>query len=280
MKVEHNKIHQFLFHPLSEKHSAKTKILATITVVALSALTIFTFLIAFATINIKDNFKAKKVTEHKTQKDDQPTPPEKVRKVKELHIPSPIKKTTALKRPRPDHFDIPWNISPTERTPPIVYQADLQKLLTVQEKHKEQLVKFEKWAKQGRWEMFHHKNSHYDWWMFPIDRGSNGQGKKYTVYKPEIEALKCNPEFMKNYRRGAELVAKSWGWDITTGRPVANPKPSQHWEDWPVRLGKMANSLQLFGEEKYRENMKKFAIQKLNHHLFQDWILKALGIIH
>lgn len=282
-------VYQFFFHPLADHHTNDTKIAATITLVALSILSGFLYLIPFAAINLCDRFNGKRVVT-------KPSAPvkgaERVRKIfkeKAENIeeqksgkdnPSIITmaaeqkvKTTPVKQAKGSSIKKVSTPVPSV----VATAADMQKVQVVKKRHKEQLESFEKWAKNGQWEMFHHQHSHYDWWMFPINRSSAGQGTKYTVHKAEIETLKNDPEFMRDYLRGAELVAKSWGWDIKAGAPVAMPMPAQHWEDWPVRLGKMADSLRLFGQENYRHNMKSFALQRLNVHSLEPWVLKALG---
>ena len=43
----------------------------------------------------------------------------------------------------------------------------------------EQNKKFRLWASKKAWNTFH--SSHYDWWAFPIDRGSMSHGNAYKV---------------------------------------------------------------------------------------------------
>jgi hypothetical protein len=146
----------------------------------------------------------------------------------------------------------------------------------VKEKHQEQLNDFEAWARKEDWGRF--ANSHYDWWMFPISRSSMGQGDTYTVLKPEIETLKQDPEFMQNYRRGVELVVKSWGWDLDKGLPLENKKPSQQWTYYDVRLGKMADSLNLFGEKELFDKLQKCVKQCTNVDKLQGWVGQHLKL--
>ncbi len=47
------------------------------------------------------------------------------------------------------------------------------------------LEKFVSWAQSGDWKQFGPSYHYYDWWMFPIDRSSQGQGWKYTVYQKQ-----------------------------------------------------------------------------------------------
>ena len=115
----------------------------------------------------------------------------------------------------------------------------------LQVRHKAQIDQFQKWS-QGNWGTFH--SEHYDWWAFPICSGSQGQGYKCSISLSEIEELKRNPVFMATYRKGVRLVVQSFGWDLDAWSPVAHPKKEQRWTHNEVRLGKVAESLKLFGE--------------------------------
>jgi hypothetical protein len=117
----------------------------------------------------------------------------------------------------------------------------------LKEKQKDQLLKFEEWAESKNWLAFH--DAHYDWWMFPIDQPSS-LGLKYTVDKTAIENLKMDEEFMKNYLRGVELLLRSWGWNLNQESLISTPYEHQTWHNWPIRLSKCAQSLELFGCEK------------------------------
>lgn len=122
-------------------------------------------------------------------------------------------------------------------------------------RHGEQVAKFENWAWAGDWSAFH--TGHYDWWAFPIDRPSS-QGLMWTVCAGEIRALNEDSDFGIRYRRGLELVALSWGWDIRQGNEIAAPAPHQQWRDWPIRLHKMTVSADLFGELEFHESLRKY----------------------
>lgn len=117
-------------------------------------------------------------------------------------------------------------------------------LKRLKEKHKEQLVAFENWANTGNWLSFH--EAHFDWWMFPIDQPSR-LGLTYTLNQMDIDNLKKDPEFMKNYLRGVELLLRSWGWDLQEKALIQTPQEHQSWHNWPIRLSKCAQSLELFG---------------------------------
>lgn len=115
-------------------------------------------------------------------------------------------------------------------------------------KQAEQLGQFEAWAREGRYGEF--SVQHYDWWMFPIDRTSVGQGGKYTVCREQVEELKGREEFMRNYRRGVELLMQSWEVGKFDG-PL-------------VRLGKVLQSLELFGETGLFERVQRFARREVD----------------
>jgi len=122
-------------------------------------------------------------------------------------------------------------------------------------KNEEQVKQFVRWAEQKDWEAFH--NNHYDWWMFPIDQPSR-LGFAYTVYENEILNLKLNPQFIENLKLGTKLLLLSWGWDLEKEARISNPYPFQIWQNWPIRLYKCAQCLQLFGLEKELQSVKKF----------------------
>ena len=151
-----------------------------------------------------------------------------------------------------------------------------KKAKTIKDKQAEQLKQFEAWAAKNDWQTFH--ASHYDWWMFPITRDSQGQGNTYTLDAESTRLLKNDPEFMQNFRRGVELVARSWGWEVKNSQLTDHPTADQKWANWPVRLGKMADSMKLFDQKDDLESMKNYAIQHTPYQSFEGWIKKALGI--
>lgn len=127
----------------------------------------------------------------------------------------------------------------------------------IKARHRQQLAQFEQWAAGQQWQRFH--DSHYDWWMFPMDRDSRGQGAKWTVYEGDVTELKQDPEYVRRYLRGVELLMASWGWDLEKEAFVPNPSPQQRWHHWPVRLFKAASSLRLFGFETEFASLQKYA---------------------
>jgi hypothetical protein len=123
--------------------------------------------------------------------------------------------------------------------------------------HGGQIAEFEEWASKDDWERFHH--SHYDWWVFPVNRPSS-YGFQWVVYEGEIAELKKDSLFINQYCRGVQLVSASWGWDVLNKSYVPNRKVGQSWHDWPVRLYKAAQSVELFAFEEIFESLKVYAL--------------------
>ncbi len=82
----------------------------------------------------------------------------------------------------------------------------------------------------------------------PINRAS-AYGLAWTVYEGEIAELNSDPAFVERFRRGEELLAASWGWDLAAQDYLPNLAFGQTWHNWPVRLFKAAQSAQLFGHD-------------------------------
>lgn len=121
------------------------------------------------------------------------------------------------------------------------------------------LSKFEFFAKKKQWKKIH--QLHYDWWMFPYDLISSKQ-YAYVVMMGDVEVLKQDAEYMRDYRRGVCLVAMAWGWDVENGKPLVKGDPGYHpsmgWTNWTIRLYKMLRSLWMFGQNDYFDSMMKY----------------------
>eukprot|EP01088_Endostelium_zonatum_P010372 TRINITY_DN23809_c0_g1_i1.p1 TRINITY_DN23809_c0_g1~~TRINITY_DN23809_c0_g1_i1.p1 ORF type:complete len:171 (+),score=30.95 TRINITY_DN23809_c0_g1_i1:179-691(+) len=126
----------------------------------------------------------------------------------------------------------------------------------LKKKQGEQLKKFEDWAKNRKWKEFGPTN-HFDWWMFPIDAKSQ-HGWKYSVFSSDVETLLKDEEFLRNYRRGVELIALSWGWDINNRKPVSDPDKSQIWNGYDIRLRKCGTSLLQLKQLDYYNSLNEF----------------------
>jgi hypothetical protein len=250
-------IYNFLFHPLDSKHSFATKVLSSVTVIALSILTAGGFLLAFGLIQLRDR--------HVTQQ-----PPNPKITTIQTSILQPQQPTVA---PSSAPISNPANVSLNEPS---------NRVKDIKSKHKAQLELFEKWSREKDFKMFKPEHSHYDWWMFPVNRASASYGEKYAISSQELEVLKNDKEFMKDYRRGVELVIQSWGWNLQEESPVQDPTPDQKWTGYGVRLGKMAQSLDLFGEkELYGKVQKFFQAVCLPAHQgklpLESWVIKVLS---
>lgn len=229
-----NEIYYFLFHPLSDSHSTPKKFLASVTVVAITILTAFTFLIPFIYFNLKD------------------------RKIQQIS--GPTKETQIV----------------GEILPKVESQKPITKVNKIKVKHEEYLKFFKNCEAEKKWGEIH--SAHYDWWMFPIDNKSGGRINEYTVSESDIKELKNDPEFMKNYLKGVELVVRAWGWELLDEKAAENRTPEQKWTGWDVRLGKMADSLKLFEQDVYHEKLRIFAEQailKKNYNL-ESWVIDHL----
>lgn len=123
-------------------------------------------------------------------------------------------------------------------------------------KNETNLNKIEDWAKNKQWRKIH--DAHYDWWMFPISRKAKKTDTKYTVFEKEINLLKKDEDYMKNYERGVALVVQSWGWNIKKAQYYPYLDQDQKWNLYDVRLGKMANSLILFKQWELYDSLRKF----------------------
>ncbi|ACP20855.1 hypothetical protein Aasi_1488 [Candidatus Amoebophilus asiaticus 5a2] len=135
------------------------------------------------------------------------------------------------------------------------------------------LKKFVSWAETGDWKQFGPSYQHYDGWMFPIDRISN-QGLKYTVFKDDIQQLKADLDWLKDYRLGAILLIQSWGWDIKRKKNYTNPTAGQRWRKWDVRLGKLANSLILFEQWDLYGSLKSYVNYLMQSGVkLEGWVL-------
>ena len=124
-----------------------------------------------------------------------------------------------------------------------------------------QVKKFESWAKQKNWFEFHRQ--HFDWWTFPIDRGSTAFGFKYDVSGGPIEELKKRQDYIKSVVRAAELYMLSMAWDLKKHNWIDNPDFDRGQEPIPhingARLFKIARSLQIHGQSDEMISVREMA---------------------
>lgn len=116
-------------------------------------------------------------------------------------------------------------------------------------KQASQTSEFEKWAGMEDWGKFHRE--HFDWWTFPIDKGSSPTGFAYDVSGEPLERLKQNRGYLSSLARAAQLYALSLGWDMSQKSWISNPNKRKG-QGIPrnlngQRLFKVARSLQIHG---------------------------------
>ncbi len=154
-------------------------------------------------------------------------------------------------------------------------------LASLKRKQQEHLCKLEMLANKGEWQHLQTHTSHidsgFDWWMFPVNRASASYGDEYNIGLDDVETLKKDAEFMKNYRDGVVLVAKSWGWDLVGNTDISDTE--KRWVNYSVRLGKMLQSLTLFKQKDLHDSLVH-CVQKANiRHTLDSWILPYLASI-
>eukprot|EP00483_Globobulimina_turgida_P012786 UN12810 len=96
--------------------------------------------------------------------------------------------------------------------------------------------------------------------MFPNDRDSWGQGRKYALFQKDIEKLLEVEGYADNYRLGARLVLKSWGWDMDKMCFITDGTSAQKWTGYNVRLLKMLYSTIILKQWDVYESVYKFCI--------------------
>lgn len=152
-----------------------------------------------------------------------------------------------------------------------------EKVEKIKTKQAETYENFSTWQREQKWESFAH--AHYDWWMFPVERPSRNYGEEYSVTKEQVKALKEDEEFMRRYHDSIRMVLLSWGWDIDTGKPITPSNSEQIFRGGTkmVRLGKIASSLRLFGEQEYWDSLRNFVLSRGLTHDLEPWMMESLG---
>ena len=81
---------------------------------------------------------------------------------------------------------------------------------------------FDAWEKAHDWNAFH--RNHFDWWMFPIPRGSNSYEDAYNIAGEPLEELKQNPQYMQTLKNAMRQYMLSLGWDSVNNKWVDSPE--------------------------------------------------------
>ena len=196
-----------------------------------------------------------------------------------IHIPPSINEKSWAFQQHSSQKDVPKIGPPT--IVPITQPSpkNFVGLAVLKKRQKEHLHTLQEWANQGQWQHLQthtsHPDSGFDWWMFPVNRASASYGDAYHIGLDDVEILKKDPEFMQNYRDGVVLVAESWGWDLISHKDVSDEK--KYWANYPVRLGKMLQSLTVFQQKDLRDSLIQ-CVQKANIlSTLEEWILLYLN---
>ena len=67
-------------------------------------------------------------------------------------------------------------------------------------------------------------------------------------------------QFIAALRENSILVCRAWGYNLISGNEMKNCAPDQKWHNWPIRLYKMAKSLELFQQMDLHTNAIKYGI--------------------
>ncbi len=173
------------------------------------------------------------------------------------------------------HQAAPVQLKNTINTPTRAGFIGIEGLKARQEEH---LAKLNQFAEKKLWTHLqthtNHPDSGFDWWMFPIDRKSATHGTLYQITALEVAELKKDPVFMKNYREGVILIAQSWGWNLIDRSDQTSDL--QKWTNYQVRLGKMLDSLKLFGQNDLREALIYFIDLKNIRASLEPWVQNLL----
>ena len=119
-----------------------------------------------------------------------------------------------------------------------------------------ELAKHRLLADSAQWKKIH--NDHYDWWLFPIDRGSGSYGEKYNIAGKPLKRLKRNRRFLKNVAEAIKINALALGWDIESSKYIDDinwDAGQDPWVAYPTRIWKMTRSAQVLGLKKEFESL-------------------------
>lgn len=78
--------------------------------------------------------------------------------------------------------------------------------------HFSQFAKFQEWTKNRDWNAFH--RNHFDWWMFPIPRGSNSYRDEYNIAGEPLAELRQNKRYMATLASAMRMYTRAIGWDM------------------------------------------------------------------
>merc|ERR1712216_80409 len=123
-------------------------------------------------------------------------------------------------------------------------------------KQSETLQFFAKCEAEGSWEKL--QRAHFDWWMFPIDDGSKADFN--VTCEADVDMLRSDEDWIKNYREGLRFVTAAWGWNLDTRLAIEPRSRGMGYSSFhDVRLAKICRSLFLFEQDELLSIMQEFA---------------------
>ncbi len=214
--------YNFFFHPLHADHREDIRGVSILTNVALTALTGGWYLVAFAAVHAREYMMIQQAEQAAKAASSKPA----------------------------NAFD---SIFPAESRVVKFSHGDFVGIPALKKKQREHLKKLEDLAQQGHWTHIQKQTMHplssFNAWMLPTSSASEKHGDRYRLTPYNIEMLRNDAEWMKNYRRGVCLIAKSWGWDLNKFEDRSNK--TFHWANTRgslERAGTMLQSLTEFGK--------------------------------
>lgn len=121
----------------------------------------------------------------------------------------------------------------------------------------EQLAIHEAMADSGDWKAIH--DGHYDWWAYPIDRGSAAYGEFYNIAGEPLQRLRKNQAFLDSVADAIKIQAEALAWSLYERKFVEDPDwdGGQDWRKaYATRIWKMTRSAQILGLEDEFESLK------------------------
>lgn len=147
-----------------------------------------------------------------------------------------IRLQQAKENPRP----IPASSASSKRDEFPVYIGTPQ----MKELHRDQSKRFRRWNTNKQWSNLH--NSTAEWWKFMFPTDDVKYSGPYAVTEHNVKELLESREFVDDYRKSAEILGNSWGWNLSTSRPLSSTSSDQKWSNSPERLYVVGKSLVLF----------------------------------
>lgn len=129
------------------------------------------------------------------------------------------------------------------------------------DRHFAQSELFDEWEKNNDWNAFH--RNHFDWWMFPIPRGSNSYGDGYNVTGEPLEKLKANEKYMASLAKSVRQYLRAMAWDTDKNDWIQNADVNNGQN--PIRninsarLYKIAQSTYAHGMMKEHKSIRNMA---------------------